>query len=83
MARKLKLIPPTAENAKGFDFEMHFNPHSLRPDQGALTDFKGTIKVKNLFNFLRLHVETTGHKQLLLLPSHSKVLKRVILLKYG
>ncbi|XP_067051748.1 kinetochore protein NDC80 homolog isoform X2 [Acropora muricata] len=44
MARKLKLIPPTAENAKGFDFEMHFNPHSLRPDQGALTDFKGTIK---------------------------------------
>ena len=48
MARKLKLIPPTAENAKGFDFEMHFNPPSLRPDQGALTDFKGAIKVKKV-----------------------------------
>ncbi|XP_068697967.1 kinetochore protein NDC80 homolog isoform X1 [Montipora foliosa] len=43
-ARKLKLIPKKAENANGLDFEMHFNPHSLRPDQGVLTDFKGTIK---------------------------------------
>jgi len=45
MARKLKLIPPSAENANGIDFEMHFNPHSQRPDQRAHMDFKGTIKV--------------------------------------
>jgi len=44
MARKLKLIPPSAENANGIDFEMHFNPHSQRPDQRAHMDFKGTIK---------------------------------------
>lgn len=44
MARNLKLIPPSAENANGIDFEMHFNPHSQRPDQRAHMDFKGTIK---------------------------------------
>jgi len=44
MARKLKLIPPSAENANGINFEMHFNPHSQRPDQRAHMDFKGTIK---------------------------------------
>ena len=45
MARKLKLIPLSAENATGIDFEMHFNPHSQRPEQRAHMDFKGTIKV--------------------------------------
>ena len=49
MARKLKLIPPSAENANGVDFEMHFNPHSQRPDQRAHVDFKGTIKVLLIF----------------------------------
>lgn len=44
MARNLKLIPPSAENANGIDFEMHFNPHSQRPDHRAHMDFKGTIK---------------------------------------
>lgn len=44
VARKLKLIPPSAENANGIDFEMHFNPLSQRPDQRAHVDFKGTIK---------------------------------------
>ncbi|KAJ7363666.1 kinetochore-associated Ndc80 complex subunit ndc80 [Desmophyllum pertusum] len=44
MARKLKLIPSSAENANGVDFEMHFNPHAQRPDQRAHMDFKGTIK---------------------------------------
>ena len=45
MARKLKLIPSTAEYANGIDFEMHFNPHTQRPDQRTHVDFKGTIKV--------------------------------------
>lgn len=45
MARKLKLIPSTAEHANGIDFEMHFNPHTQRPDQRTHVDFKGTIKV--------------------------------------
>ncbi|KAM7440889.1 kinetochore-associated Ndc80 complex subunit ndc80 [Porites harrisoni] len=44
MARKLKLIPSTAEYANGIDFEMHFNPHTQRPDQRTHMDFKGTIK---------------------------------------
>ena len=54
MARKLKLIPPSAENANGIDFEMHFNPHSQRPDQRAHMDFKGTIKVLFLYDYLKL-----------------------------
>ena len=45
MARKLKLTPSTAEYANGIDFEMHFNPHTQRPDQRTHVDFKGTIKV--------------------------------------
>lgn len=66
MARNLKLIPPSAENANGIDFEMHFNPHSQRPDQRAHMDFKGTIKVclmtkysvtvTYLLNFLKWHI---------------------------
>ena len=48
MARKLKLIPSTAEHANGIDFEMHFNPHTHRPDQRTHVDFKGTIKVLSI-----------------------------------
>lgn len=60
MARKLKLIPPSAENANGIDFEMHFNPHSQRPDQRAHMDFKGTIKVLFLSLFDVFYCVTTG-----------------------
>ena len=51
MARKLKLIPSTAEHANGIDFEMHFNPHTQRPDQRTHVDFKGTIKVLERLRF--------------------------------
>ncbi|XP_054147334.1 kinetochore protein NDC80 homolog [Melozone crissalis] len=32
LARKLKLIPVSAENSKGHDFTMHFNPDDLGPN---------------------------------------------------
>ena len=54
MARKLKLIPQSAENANGIDFEMHFNPHSQRPEQRAHMDFKGTIKVNLMIDIKKL-----------------------------
>ena len=45
VARRLKLIPISAENSGGIDFEMHFNPHAQRVDQRTSMDFRGTIKV--------------------------------------
>ncbi|KXJ22823.1 kinetochore protein NDC80 homolog [Exaiptasia diaphana] len=39
-ARKLKLVPTTAENANGFDFEMHFNPQQL----GVVSHYRDTLK---------------------------------------
>lgn len=53
MARKLKLIPSTAEHANGIDFEMHFNPHTQRPDQRTHVDFKGTIKVLSVLTEIK------------------------------
>ncbi|XP_078619794.1 kinetochore protein NDC80 homolog [Branchiostoma floridae x Branchiostoma japonicum] len=45
LARQLKLIPPTAENAHGMDYEMRlvFNAGSTA-NQVAMVDFVGTIK---------------------------------------
>ncbi|XP_078698033.1 kinetochore protein NDC80 homolog [Branchiostoma floridae x Branchiostoma belcheri] len=45
LARQLKLIPPTAENAHGVDYEMRlvFNAGSTA-NQVAMVDFVGTIK---------------------------------------
>nr|XP_033796277.1 kinetochore protein NDC80 homolog [Geotrypetes seraphini]XP_033796278.1 kinetochore protein NDC80 homolog [Geotrypetes seraphini]XP_033796279.1 kinetochore protein NDC80 homolog [Geotrypetes seraphini]XP_033796280.1 kinetochore protein NDC80 homolog [Geotrypetes seraphini] len=42
LARKLKLIPPTAENAKGHDFRIWFNPDG---DEASLTHLRTQINV--------------------------------------
>ena len=44
MARKLKLIPKGAENSKGYDFEIKFNP-----DAGAncLVKYRAQVYVRN------------------------------------
>ncbi|XP_072019595.1 kinetochore protein NDC80 homolog [Amphiura filiformis] len=43
MARTLKLIPPTAENAHGVDYELRLNFHSMS-DHAGMMDFNSTIK---------------------------------------
>ncbi|XP_002733464.1 kinetochore protein NDC80 homolog, partial [Saccoglossus kowalevskii] len=43
-ARQLKLIPPTAENAHGIDYEMRIQFHNQHPDFAGMVDFTGTIK---------------------------------------
>ncbi|XP_070568696.1 kinetochore protein NDC80 homolog [Ptychodera flava] len=43
-ARQLKLIPPTAENAHGIDYEMRTQVHNQHPDFAGIVDFAGTIK---------------------------------------
>ncbi|XP_077977055.1 kinetochore protein NDC80 homolog [Glandiceps talaboti] len=43
LARQLKLIPVTAENAHGIDYEMRSQFHNQHPDFAGI-DFNGTIK---------------------------------------
>ncbi|KAK3735802.1 hypothetical protein QZH41_007422 [Actinostola sp. cb2023] len=58
-ARKLKLVPATAENAHGFDFEMHFNPHQT----GIAVYFQDTLKLSDLVNEKQEQVESLQYKQ--------------------
>lgn len=50
LARKLKLIPKGAENSKGYDFEIKFNP-----DAGAncLVKYRAQVYVRNREYFRR------------------------------
>ncbi|XP_071960436.1 kinetochore protein NDC80 homolog [Antedon mediterranea] len=44
MARKLKLIPSTAENAHGIDYELRLNFVSQHPDHNSMMNFANMIK---------------------------------------
>lgn len=45
LARKLKLIPVSAENSKGHDFEIQFNPES---GPNCLVKYRTQIKVSRI-----------------------------------
>lgn len=45
LARKLKLIPISAENSKGHDFEIHFNPEA---GPNCLVKYRTQIKVSKI-----------------------------------
>ena len=44
MAERLFLIPKTAKNADGIDYELRLNMHAPRPEQMLSVNIKGTIK---------------------------------------
>ena len=44
MARKLKLIPKGAENSKGYDFEIKFNPEA---GANCLVKYRAQVYVSN------------------------------------
>ncbi|XP_033106578.1 kinetochore protein NDC80 homolog [Anneissia japonica] len=44
MARKLKLIPTTAENSHGIDYELRLNFVSQHPDHASMMNFANMIK---------------------------------------
>lgn len=45
LARKLKLIPVSAENSKGHDFEIQFNPEA---GSNCLVKYRAQIKVSRV-----------------------------------
>lgn len=44
LARKLKLIPKSAENSKGYDFEIKFNPEA---GANCLVKYRAQVYVSN------------------------------------
>lgn len=44
MARKLKLIPKGAENSRGYDFEIKFNPEA---GANCLVKYRAQVYVSN------------------------------------
>lgn len=50
MARKLKLIPKGAENSKGYDFEIKFNPEA---GANCLVKYRAQVYVRNREYFTR------------------------------
>lgn len=51
LARKLKLIPKSAENSKGYDFEIKFNPEA---GANCLVKYRAQVYVSNRECFKRL-----------------------------
>lgn len=45
MAERLQLVPASAKNANGLDFELALNMHEPQPEQMLSVHVKGTIKV--------------------------------------
>ena len=50
LARKLKLIPKGAENSKGYDFEIKFNPEA---GANCLVKYRAQVYVRNREYFSR------------------------------
>lgn len=50
LARKLKLIPKGAENSKGYDFEIKFNPEA---GANCLVKYRAQVYVSNYEYFKR------------------------------
>eukprot|EP01137_Pigoraptor_chileana_P026347 Opistho-2@7459 len=44
LAERLQLLPSTATNAHGVNYELHLNPHAPRPEQVLSVDLKGVVK---------------------------------------
>jgi hypothetical protein len=48
LARKLKLIPKGAENSKGYDFEIKFNPEA---GANCLVKYRAQVYVSKLYDW--------------------------------
>lgn len=57
LARKLKLIPSDAENAKGIDFELRLT----FGNQASMSDFMNTIKVTQNHALIFTHIFNSCH----------------------